>query len=271
MCALWVPLEGAILSQGEPAPPFSLPSLQGDRIALRAYCGETLLKPYLNDTRHVVILSFWATYCKPCKKELPELISFAQAHARDSVVFFSICVDREGAQKARAYVQKHDLDMTVLIDRYKVTAERYGVEALPSLFVIGPYGTVRYSVSGYTEDSDIQKTLAQVLAGIRSTATPAVTPEARSIGNTTAIKEMHGTHGDETRQTPRISSYDKWKAVARVECGDSLALVARQLHVAPAVVTQWYNELKKAARALWEEETVDSAGGDTAGQETENE
>ncbi len=247
-----VPVHSRILPRGDVAPPFSLPSLDGSRVALRVYCGDKLLKPYINDTRHVVVLSFWATYCKPCKKELPELIQFAKAHSEDSVKFFAVCVNKGGAEKARAYIQKNEFDMEVLIDRYKVTAKRYGVESLPSLFVIGPYGTIQYSVSGYTENSDIRSRLEQVLAQIRAPGEVADNTVTRQ--EDVAAADTVDMSGKEPLKSHKgISPYDKWKAVTRVECGDSLSSVAQQLGVAPELIKKWYGELKDAAIETWQQ------------------
>ncbi len=73
-----VPLKssGELLKSGNRAPSFSLPRLKGKRSVLNVWCGESLRKPYINDKKHTVILSFWATYCAPCMKEIPKLMKF---------------------------------------------------------------------------------------------------------------------------------------------------------------------------------------------------
>src|SRR5271165_7049483 len=73
--------EARRLRPGEPAPPAVLVTLDGERIATRDLAGR------------VVILSFWATYCVPCREELPLLSAFAARHAADGLIVLGFCLD----------------------------------------------------------------------------------------------------------------------------------------------------------------------------------
>jgi peroxiredoxin len=148
-----------ILKPGVKAPGFSMLTLDGSRVALNELCGDTLLNPYSNKVRNTVILSFWATYCQPCQKEIPELQKFMANHANDAIKLFCVSIDKEGKDIVDPFVKKYHYTVPVLLDRYKVTAGRYGVKHLPALFVIDAHGVIRYSSTGYDDKMKLQDKL----------------------------------------------------------------------------------------------------------------
>ena len=178
--------QSTLLPAGAIAPSFSLPLLDGNRLTLSTYCGETLSRPYLNKIRNTVVLSFWATYCKPCQKEIPELMSFAQKHKDDRVLVWCINIDKEGAALVGPFVNDRGYTVQVLLDPYMKTSQRYGVRSLPSLFVIDTLGVIRYSSSGYDEKNPIGLKLEAIRKAMR---------EGRPVpvsGETAAAVPIHG-------------------------------------------------------------------------------
>ena len=157
----------ALLPPGSAAPTFSLPALNGDRVSLRVFCGDTLIKPHINSVRQVVVLSFWATYCKPCQKEMPELMRFSKKHKDDSVKVFCISIDKEGASLVSPFIKEKGYSIPVLLDPYRKTAQRYGVEALPALFVIDPYGKIAFSAIGYDGSEPLDVKLERIVLEVR--------------------------------------------------------------------------------------------------------
>lgn len=82
LCVPWVsPVSANGLHVGQPAPDITLHALDGQRIALHDLRGKT------------VILTFWATWCEPCREELPLLSRYAQAHANDGLVVLGFSLD----------------------------------------------------------------------------------------------------------------------------------------------------------------------------------
>ena len=94
---------GAAVEPGSPAPTFSLPDLEQNYISLRDYCGEKLRKPWKNKEKHVVIISFFATWCKPCMEEIPHLEAIAQKYRNRHVKIFLIDVGEE-TQKVADFI-----------------------------------------------------------------------------------------------------------------------------------------------------------------------
>ncbi|MBD3347292.1 MAG: redoxin domain-containing protein [Chitinivibrionales bacterium] len=231
-----------LLEAGTQAPSFSLPSLGGKREVLSVWCGR-MSKPYINNKPHIVILSFWATWCKPCRKEIPELMKFAKNHAGESVKIFLINIDKEGAANAGPFVKEQKYTLPVLLDPYKRTSERYGVKSLPALFVIGPEGKIRYSSTGYDDDQSLIDKMEDVVTRIR---------EGKEVEKETVANEGESVPvGDDESADTAILPRDKWNAVARKECGDDPEEIAAELGVGVEELKIWYQELKNAALSVW--------------------
>jgi|WetSurMetagenome_2_1015567.scaffolds.fasta_scaffold00027_77 peroxiredoxin len=244
--------ESKLLSAGTTAPGFSLPSITGDRVSLSTYCGETLSRPYLNKIRHTVVLSFWATYCNPCQKEIPELQAFAEKHKRDNVIVFCVSIDKEGADIVGPFVKEKGYTVQVLLDPYAKTSERYGVKALPALYVVDTMGIIRFASRGYDEKNPLGPKLEKVLSSIREGTKisfvdegGAAVPVEPSAGKGAAAEEGTVSRG------VHLSPKQRWNAIARVECGEPIEKVAASIGVAPSELRAWYNDLKKAANTLW--------------------
>jgi len=242
--------ESSLIKPGDEAPSFSLPSLDGNREALRVWTGDKLSKPHVNDEKHLVILSFWATYCKPCKKEIPELMAFAKKHKEKKIKIFLISIDKEGAEIVKPFIEKNKYTLPVLLDPYSRTAERYGVRSVPALFVIGPDGNVGYSATGFSEDTDLvallDKIAGDLLAGKK------VGPgESHVIGEAVDVEESDSS-AVVTSKSQDLGAKVRWQAIVRVECGESLDAVAEDLGVTSEQIRLWYKELKKTLLDLWE-------------------
>jgi peroxiredoxin len=240
----------AVLPAGSKAPTFSLPSLDGERVTLRTYCGDTLNKPQINPFRHIVILSFWATYCEPCKKEIPELMNIAQQHSTDSVKIFCISIDKEGASKVDPVVTERKYTLPVLLDPYCKTSERYGVTSLPALFVIDPMGIISYSSSGYNENESLTQKIDSLISQIRQNKGNPVL----SAKDTTAALKTTVSSRDSGKSVAQkwITPKERWDAIVKIECGVPVVTIADSLGVQPTEIRQWFADLKKAASVLWD-------------------
>lgn len=133
------------------APPFALPSLDGRTISLADYHGKQNL-----------VVSFWASWCGPCRLEMPVLRAFYEKHHNDSnsFEFLAISID-DSAAPARAFATSSKIPFPVLLDVSKQTAEAYDVDGIPMLFVIDKSGTIIFGHSGF--DATLQFQLANAL------------------------------------------------------------------------------------------------------------
>jgi cytochrome c biogenesis protein CcmG/thiol:disulfide interchange protein DsbE len=110
------------------APDFDLPRLNGDgRVRLSAFRGK------------VVVVNFWAPWCRPCKAEAPHFQAASKRYAKDGVVVIGVDVnDFKG--DARRFARKHRLTYTLARDRTGAILGPYGVALLPETFVVGRDG-----------------------------------------------------------------------------------------------------------------------------------
>ena len=93
-----------------------------------------------------VVLNFWATWCPPCKEELPSLQTLHELGGGNPLVI-GINV-RETASRVRRYVESTGLGFPVVLDPQAELAKRYGVTAFPTTLLIGPDGQIRWRVVG---------------------------------------------------------------------------------------------------------------------------
>ena len=115
---------------GAPAPPIALPVVGGGVSDLRADRGK------------VVLLNFWATWCEPCKAEMPALQRLADSLQAQPFVLYSIDL-QEDAPQVEAFQRQYGLRLHALLDENGDVVRAYGVRALPSTFVIDKQGVLR--------------------------------------------------------------------------------------------------------------------------------
>jgi len=129
------------LEPGDKAPPFVNLNLERRHVFSKEYLGKGW-----------VIVDFFATDCKGCKEELPILERLAADFADTGLKVFVFATDPEGHKIVGPYFEQYPTTLIVLIDLYKVTTEKYGVESIPSVFLIDPEGVVDFAEVGYRED-----------------------------------------------------------------------------------------------------------------------
>jgi len=103
----------------------------------------------------VVVLDFWASWCVPCRRSFPWMNEMQHKYADDGLVVIAVNLDNQ-ASDAEAFLQHYPADFAVYYDHERQLAGQYGVEAMPSSFLVGRDGTVveRHLgfQSGKTED-----------------------------------------------------------------------------------------------------------------------
>ena len=112
------------------APNFSLEDLHGKKVDLKQFRGK------------VVFLNFWATWCGPCKEEMPSMEALYQMFKEKNFVFLTISVDYEEKKKVKEFIDKHRYTFPVLIDPKCLALDLYGVKGIPTTILIDKKGTM---------------------------------------------------------------------------------------------------------------------------------
>lgn len=144
-----------ILSIGQKAPIFFLKTLSGENFFLRDYCGEP--RQFQDTPRRYVIISFFASWCKPCRQEIPELEKMTEKYRSDSLAVFLINAG-DDETKIKGFLREIPTRIPVIMDIYGTAANKYCPKedgdriVLPTLALIGKDGKILYIHSGYKGD-----------------------------------------------------------------------------------------------------------------------
>lgn len=122
---------------GKSAPDFELPDLEETTVRLSDYRGK------------VVFLNFWATWCQPCREEMPSMEVLYQQFKRDGLVVLAVSIDRvTTAQEIPPFVKSMNLTFPVLVDSWGQTDKRYKLMGVPETYIIDQQGVLREKVIG---------------------------------------------------------------------------------------------------------------------------
>jgi thiol-disulfide isomerase/thioredoxin len=122
----------------EMAPPFLLHDISGRIVSTADWKGK------------VVILNFWATWCPPCREEIPELVQL-QAKYKDKLLIVGASEDDDGPQKVQQFAQRYGMNYPIVMATRELIDNYGGVPALPTSFIIDPQGRVMMKHTGLYE------------------------------------------------------------------------------------------------------------------------
>ncbi|GAB4073812.1 redoxin domain-containing protein [Barrientosiimonas marina] len=123
------------LSKGDLAPDFELKTLKGDAVRLSDYQGER------------VIVNFWASWCAPCRDEIPDL---QKLYDNKDVEILAVNLTRseESQEKVRDFVDNYEMSFPKPMDKDGDVAEKYKVRAYPTSYMINSDGRIQFKVRG---------------------------------------------------------------------------------------------------------------------------
>jgi cytochrome c biogenesis protein CcmG/thiol:disulfide interchange protein DsbE len=140
------------------APNFALKDSDGRTVQLADYRGK------------VVLLNFWATWCGPCKIEIPWFTEFERRHKDRGFAVVGISMDEEGWDAVRPFVSEYRINYRVLMGNDAVARLYDGVSALPTTFLIDREGKIAAIHEGLVSKSRYERDLNQLLDSPQGTA-----------------------------------------------------------------------------------------------------
>ena len=150
-----------------PSPQTGLRSVKGrSGLVVAGPDGKTI---DLADGGNVSVIHFWATWCKPCVEELPELSAFSRNNSnRKDVKIYAIAVDKEGWPAVQPFLEKHGVkDFPVFLDPGGKVAERFGTTMYPETYIVNRNGRVVEKVANAISwmNPEVQAFIEKVIAG----------------------------------------------------------------------------------------------------------
>lgn len=147
--------------RGEPVPPtpapaWSLKDPDGNPVTSGQFKGK------------VVVLDFWATWCTPCKAEIPGYVELQKKYAAEGLVFVGVSVDQDGALIVRKFIKDYGINYTIVLAGDSDIQSAYGdISMIPTTFIIDRKGMIRDKKVGKEDTADYEK---QILAVLRPPA-----------------------------------------------------------------------------------------------------
>jgi cytochrome c biogenesis protein CcmG/thiol:disulfide interchange protein DsbE len=133
------------------APNFTLKTAEGKVYELSKLKGK------------VVIVNFWATWCGPCRVEIPDFIEVYKKHKDKGVEIIGISVDEDGWDVVRPFIKKNGINYPIVMQDERVSRDYGGISAIPTTFIVDKEGYVVFGRAGVLTKAQLESRLKPLL------------------------------------------------------------------------------------------------------------
>lgn len=134
------------------APGFTLPSLDGKSFSTKDTKGKPL------------VINFWASWCGPCKDEVPELIELYKKHQGEFNLYGVDLTSTDTMGAMKAFVRDYNINYPVLLDKKGKVAELYNINAFPTTYLVNTDGMIVKKIRGYAGDGKLKKEIESLIS-----------------------------------------------------------------------------------------------------------
>ncbi len=138
-------------AQGPKAPDFVLYDKDGNTVRLSDHFGK------------VIILDFWATWCGPCRMEIPGFVQLYEKYKDDGLEIIGISLDRDGWNAVIPFMEQYGVNYTVVLGDQNVVMRYGGIRSIPTTFIVNKNGEVVDRVVGYRPVDYFENEIVQLL------------------------------------------------------------------------------------------------------------
>jgi thiol-disulfide isomerase/thioredoxin len=140
-----------VVELGKAPPDFTLKDANGKPLRLSDYKGK------------VTLLNFWATWCGPCKTEIPWFIEFEKKYQARGFTVLGVSMDEDGWKVITPYVAEHKINYPIVLADEEVNELYGGIEALPTTLLVGRDGKVAFLHAGLISREDYEEEIRKLL------------------------------------------------------------------------------------------------------------